>query len=116
MSRNRFAVVLVVTLSALLLLCGTVGAQSSKVKGNITNRAGNQMTLKTSDGTNVVVVLNDSTDVQQIEGVLKARKKDMAMAALIPGLACEVQGTYNAQKQLGADWVRFTGQAMEQGQ
>jgi OmpA-OmpF porin, OOP family len=116
-NRNRFvAIVLVVTLSTLLSLCGTVAAQSSKVKGNIISRAGNDMTMKTSDGTNVVVVLNDNTDVQQLEGVLKARKKDMAMAALIPGLACEVQGTYNAQNQLVADWVRFTGEALEQAQ
>ena len=117
MSRNRFAgVVLVLILSTLLLLCGTVAAQSTKVKGNIINRAGNHMTLKTADGTSVVVVLNDNTDVQQVEGVLKARKKDMAMAALIPGLACEVQGTNNAQNQLIADWVRFTGEALEQAQ
>jgi len=117
MSRNRLAaIVLVVTLSTLLLLCGTVAAQSSKVKGTIINRAGNHMTMKTSDGTNVVVMLNDNTDVQQVEGVLKARKKDMAMAALIPGLACEVQGTNNAQNQLIADWVRFTGEALEQAQ
>jgi len=116
MSRNRFAALVLVTLSNLMLLCGTVAAQSSKVKGNIINRAGNHMTMKTSDGTNVVVVLNDNTDVQQVEGVLKARKKDMAMAALIPGLNCEVQGTYNAQNQLVADWVRFTGEALEQAQ
>lgn len=117
MSRNRLAaIVSVVTLSTLLLLCGTAAAQSSKVKGNIISRAGNHMTIKTSDGTSVVVVLNDNTDVQQVEGVFKARKKDMAMAALIPGLDCEVQGTYNAQNQLVADWVRFSGEALEQAQ
>lgn len=117
MSRNRFAaIVSVVTLSTLMLLCGTAAAQSSKVKGNIISRAGNHMTIKTSDGTNVIIVLNDNTDVQQVEGVFKARKKDMAMAALIPGLDCEVQGTYNAQNQLVADWVRFSGEALEQAQ
>jgi len=117
MIRSRFAaIVLVATLSTMLLLCGTVAAQSSKVKGNIISRAGSHMTMKTSDGTNVVVVLNDNTDVQQVEGVFKARKKDMAMAALIPGLDCEVQGTYNAQNQLVAGWVRFSGEALEQAQ
>ena len=117
MSRNRFAaIVLTATLSILLLVCGTVDAQSLKVKGNIISRAGSHMTMKTSDGTNVVVVLNDNTDVQQVEGVFKARKKDMAMAALIPGLDCEVQGTYNAQNQLVAEWVRFSGEALEQAQ
>jgi outer membrane protein OmpA-like peptidoglycan-associated protein len=72
--------------------------------------------MKSSDGTNVVVLLNDSTDVQQLQGALKARKKEMSMAALIPGLACEVQGTYNAQNQLVATWVRFTGDDLEQAQ
>ena len=113
MSRNRFAAIFFV---ATLLLCGTVAAQSSKVKGNIISRAGNHMVMTTPDGTNVIIVLNDNTDVQQFEGVFKARKKDMAMAALIPGLNCEVQGTYNAQKQLVADWVRFTGESLEQAQ
>src|SRR3974377_423616 len=117
MIRSRFAaIVLVATLSTMLLLCGTVAAQSSKVKGNIISRAGSHMTMKTADGTNVVVVLNDNTDVQQVEGVFKARKKDLAMAALIPGLNCAVQGTYNAPTQLLADWVRFTGEALEQAQ
>ena len=34
--------------------------------------------------------------------MLKARKKDMSTAALIPGLAVKVEGTYNAQKELVA--------------
>jgi outer membrane protein OmpA-like peptidoglycan-associated protein len=91
-------------------------AQSVKVKGVIISRAGNDMTMKTADTPNLVVVLNDTTDVQQLEGVLKARKKDMSMAALIPGLACEVEGTYNAQNQLVATSVRFTGEDLEQAQ
>ena len=91
-------------------------AQSLKIQGNIISRAGNSMTVKTSDGNNVVVLLNDNTDVQQLEGALKARKKEMSMAALIPGLACQVQGTYNAQNQLVAQWVRFTGEDLQQAQ
>jgi len=96
---------------------GTVAfAQSLKVKGVIISRAGNTMTMKTADTPNLVVVLNDNTDVQQLQGAFKARKKEMSMAALIPGLACEVQGSYNAQNQLVADWVRFTGEDLEQAQ
>ncbi len=58
-----------------------------KVKGNIT------VARKHHDHDdfgwhNVVVVLNDNTDVQQVQGAFKARKKEMSMAALIPGLAC----------------------------
>jgi outer membrane protein OmpA-like peptidoglycan-associated protein len=98
------------------LFTTVASAQSVKVKGNITKRAGNTMTMNTMDGSKVVVVLTDNTDVQQVQGALKARKKEMSMAALIPGLACEVQGTYNDQNQLVAQWVRFTGDDLEQAQ
>ena len=103
------------TLLATVAVSTVAFAQSQKVKGVIISRAGNTMTMKTDTG-NVVVALNDGTDVQQLQGALKARKKEMSMAALIPGLACEVQGSYNAQNQLVAEWVRFTGEDLEQAQ
>jgi outer membrane protein OmpA-like peptidoglycan-associated protein len=110
----------VIGLSAILvvltLMASTAFAQNLKIQGAIISRAGNQMTMKTSDGNNVVVVLNDNTDVQQLEGAFKSRKKEMSMAALIPGLLCQVQGTYNAQNQLVAQWVRFTGEDLQQAQ
>src|SRR5215471_12406160 len=55
------ALVATVTLSTLAF------AQSLKVKGVIISRAGNTMTLKGDTG-NVVVMLNDGTDVQQLQG------------------------------------------------
>jgi outer membrane protein OmpA-like peptidoglycan-associated protein len=119
MSRSRFAgIALVVTLSlfTVALLGGVAAAQSQKIKGNIISRAGSTMTMTTMDGSKVVVLLSDNTDVQQVQGALKARKKEMSMAALIPGLACEVQGSYNGQNQLVADWVRFNGEDLEQAQ
>src|SRR5271169_5427489 len=119
MNRNRFPrIAFIATLSLVLIamLSTVVSAQAVKVKGNIISRAGNTMTVKTMDGTNVVVVLTDSTDVQQVQGAFKARKKEMSMAALIPGLACQVQGTYNAQNQLVAEWVRFTGEDLQEAQ
>jgi OmpA-OmpF porin, OOP family len=114
--QTKFASIAVLSLVVLALLSTVAVAQTTKVKGVIISRAGNTATMKSSDGTNVVVLLNDSTDVQQLQGALKARKKEMSMAALIPGLACEVQGTYNAQNQLVAQWVRFTGEDLEQAQ
>ena len=116
--KYRFNARRLITVAALFttVAVSTVAfAQSLKVKGVIISRAGNTMTLKGDTG-NVVVVLNDNTDVQQLQGALKARKKEMSMAALIPGLACEVQGSYNAQNQLVAQWVRFTGDDLEQAQ
>ena len=40
----------------------------------------------------------------------------MSMAALIPGLAVNVEGTYNAQNQLEAKSVSFKGNDLEQAQ
>jgi len=91
-------------------------AQSVKVEGLIKARSGNTMTLQTSDTPKLVVVLTDTTDVAQVQGVFKARRKNMSMAALIPGLAVQVEGTYNADNQLVANSVRFKGNDLEQAQ
>jgi outer membrane protein OmpA-like peptidoglycan-associated protein len=91
-------------------------AQSLKVQGQIKARAGNTMTLQTADTPSLVVLLNDMTQVAQVAGVFKARKKEMSMAALIPGLQVKVEGTYNAQNQLVASSVTFSGDDLEQAQ
>src|SRR6516165_10241072 len=73
---NATRLVAIAAFFATLAVSTVTLAQSLKVKGNIISRAGNTMTMKTTDGQNVVVVLNDSTDVQQLQGAFKARKKD----------------------------------------
>ena len=74
------------------------------------------MIVQTSDSPNVVVLLTDKTEVGQIQGLLKARRKEMSMAALIPGLIVQVAGTYNDQNQLVANSVKFKGNDLEQAQ
>ncbi|MGA7242904.1 MAG: OmpA family protein [Terracidiphilus sp.] len=74
------------------------------------------MILKTSDSPHLVVLLTDSTDVAQVQGVLKARKKEMSMAALIPGLPVKVEGTYNDKNELVAGKIRFKGNDLKQAQ
>ncbi len=109
--------VAVLSLIGLASLSTPVTAQTTKVEGLIQGRSGDTMILKTSDSSNLVaVLLTDSTDVAQVQGMLKARKKDMSMAALIPGLAVKVEGTYNAQKELVARTVRFKGNDLERAQ
>ena len=95
------------TFAAFCLLCGIATAQN--MQGVINGRSGSTMTLKTQGSGNVVVVLTPSTEVDEVQGLLKARKKEMAVTALIPGLPVQVQGTYNAQNQLVADVVKFKG-------
>jgi outer membrane protein OmpA-like peptidoglycan-associated protein len=49
-------------------------------------------------------------------GALKARKKEMSMAALIPGLPIKVDGVYDEKNQLIAHTIRFKGNDLEQAQ
>src|SRR5262250_311306 len=70
------------------------------------------MTVQTSSG-NVTVLLNNMTSVEDEQGIFHARKKQMGLTALVPGLAVQVKGTYNAQNQLVADTVKFNGKSLQ---
>jgi len=105
-----------VSIIGLTLLTATAFAQSVKVEGLIKGRSGPEMIVQTSDTPDLVILLTDSTDVGQVQGILKARKKEMSMAALIPGLKIKVEGAYNNQHQLVADKVRFKGNDLQRAQ
>ena len=91
----------------MIILAAT--AQGQTVKGVINGRSGATMTLQTVDTPKLVVLLTPTTAVAEVQGVLKGRKKEMAVTCLIPGLPVEVQGTTNDQGQLVADSVKFKG-------
>ncbi|MGC2110447.1 MAG: OmpA family protein [Candidatus Korobacteraceae bacterium] len=116
--RKAFALVRssILLLIVLSLFASVVFAQNMKVQGLIKSRSGATMTLQTADSPSLVVLLTDDTKVGQVQGVLKARRKQMSMAALIPGLAVQVEGTYNDQNQLVAKSVAFKGNDLEQAQ
>jgi len=82
----------VLAILALFFLMLKAHAQE-KVKGLITNRTGENLVLKTSDGDTVTVILNDRTKVQEPKGLIGVRKKSMSAAVLIPGLKVSVEGT-----------------------
>jgi outer membrane protein OmpA-like peptidoglycan-associated protein len=109
----KFACITAVSLIGLASLSTTVAAQSLKVEGLIKGRNGETMIVQTSESPSLVVLLTDSTEVGQVQGVLKARRKEMSMAALIPGLAVKVEGTYNSDNQLVAKSVSFKGNDLE---
>jgi OmpA-OmpF porin, OOP family len=116
MKRSRQAVVLSGLLAALLLLCHVGSAQTVKISGLITGRNAANMTVQTSTDPRVVVVLTDTTQVAQIQGVFKARRKQMSMTALIPGLQVQVEGSYNGQNELVASSVKFKGNDLDDAQ
>lgn len=98
-----------ILVTIMIVLAGNVEMQGQTVKGVINGRSGATMTLQTPDSPKLVVLLTPNTDVDEVQGVLKARKKQMAMTSLIPGLPVEVQGSTNEQGQLVADSVKFKG-------
>lgn len=119
MSRNRFlaiAFAVPMSVATFLFLSGVAAAQNVKVEGLINGRNGDTMTLQTSDSPKLVVELTDNTEVAQVQGVFKARRKEMSMAALTPGLKVKVEGAYNTQNELVATKVTFKGNDLEQAE
>jgi len=103
-------------LALVALTAGMASAQSAQLQGIIDGRKGETMMVKSSDGTTVPVVLTDNTQVEEVEGGLHMRKKEMGLTALVPGLAVQVKGSYNAQNQLVADGVKFKGSDLKTAQ
>jgi len=113
--KPRTLLTIFVLLMPVALSTSIVSAQS-KAEGVIKGRDGSKIILQTADSPKLIVLLTDTTDVAQVQGVLKARKKTMSMAALVPGLPIKVEGSYDAQNQLVAETVRFKGNDLEQAQ
>jgi outer membrane protein OmpA-like peptidoglycan-associated protein len=78
----------------------------------ITGRTGESVTIKTSDGSTVTIVLDDNTKVQQPKG-LGLRKKQMSATVLVPGLKISVDGVGDAQSRVVAKTVNFNSDDLE---
>jgi OmpA-OmpF porin, OOP family len=105
---NRKQFVTLVFISCLLASIWSFAASGDKrkVKGMITNRTADSITVKTEDGGSSTVVLDDSTKVQQPKG-LGIRKKQVSAAVLIPGLKVSVDGTIDDQGKIDAKTITF---------
>ena len=105
----RIAVIVTSFITIFAVIHAAAVAQSS-AQGVISGRSGATMTLQIGGGSPpIIVLLTDSTDVGEVEGILKARSKQMPMTSLIPGLPVQVDGIYNSLGQLVASKVRFKG-------
>ena len=106
----KIATPIVLLTAAFTLTSRPVVAQDSKIQGVIDGRSGPTMSLKTVNSPpDTTVLLTDTTDVGEVEGVFHGRTKQMPMTALIPGLPVQVSGSMNAQNQIVADSVKFKG-------
>lgn len=91
-------------------------AKTAKVEGLIIGRSGDEMIVQIGQGAELAFQLTDSTQVSQVGGVFKARRKEMSMAALIPGLKVKAEGTYTPDRLLIATKVTFSGDDLEQAE
>lgn len=96
----------------LALLSAYAQGDKVKVKGLITDRTGETIVLKTTDGT-TTVILDDDTKVQQPKGLIGARKKQMSAAVLIPGLKVSVDGTSQDATHVLAKSITFSGDDLQ---
>jgi OmpA-OmpF porin, OOP family len=90
----------------------TAVAQQATIQGMVIGRDGPEMAVKTPDSPRIVVVLSDSTKATEKGGFLGLNRKDLGIAALVPGLAVRVEGTYDANHKLTARKVVFSRTAM----
>jgi len=113
LKRMKFA--LGITLMA-LTLASLGAAQDQQIQGLITGRSGATMSVKTQDSETITVALTPDTQVQEVEGAFKLRKKELALTALIPGLPVQVKGSMNDKHQLVADTVKFKSSDLKAAQ
>jgi OOP family OmpA-OmpF porin len=102
--------------ATLVLLCMSFalayGGDETELKGLITERTGDSMTVRDAEGSSHVIVLTDDTKIQSPKG-LGLRHKEMSWTALIPGLKVSVKGADNTKGQFVASKVEFKKDSLE---
>jgi outer membrane protein OmpA-like peptidoglycan-associated protein len=97
---------------AMLTFSGAAAyAQQATVQGMIVGRDGPTMYVKVGD-TRQIVTLQDNTQATEKGGFLGLGHKDLGVAALVPGLAVKVDGSFDADHKLIAKKVEFTRGSM----
>lgn len=102
-----------ISLAMVALLGVSAAAQEANVEGMIIGRSGPTMYVKTGDSPRQIVVLSDSTKATEKGGVFGWSKKDLGVAALVPGLEVKIQGNYDSDHQLVAKKVEFSRSSLK---
>jgi outer membrane protein OmpA-like peptidoglycan-associated protein len=107
---------IVVSLMALVFLASLAAFGASgdkaKVKGMIIARAGETMTVKTSEG-NVTVVITDDTRTKDNVGLFGWGRKEMSNVVLIPGVKVSLDGVSDDQGRVAAKTITVDGDDLE---
>ena len=103
-------------LVALVVCCmawvSAYAKDETKVKGLVTGRTSDSMTVRVADGSTTTVLLTDDTKVLVPKG-LGLRHTKVSWTELIPGLKVEVKGTANPQGQIVASEINFNKQDLQ---
>src|SRR5271167_2799311 len=99
-----------------VIFSSLVVAENVKVEGIIAGRSGDEVIVRFGSGAELAFMLTDNTQVSQVGGLFNARRKQMAMAALIPGLKVKAEGVYNEHRQVLATSIKFKGDDLEDAQ
>ena len=95
---------------------GVSNGEKVKINGLITGRNADTLTVRTLESGNLVVVLTDDTKVEQPKGLLKIRKTEMGVTALMPGLKIQVDGVGDAQSRVVANTIKFSKDDLRQAE
>jgi hypothetical protein len=69
-------------------------AQERQIAGLIVARNGDTTTVKTPDSETLDVALTDDTRVEEVQGLLKLRRKHLGVVALVPGLLVQLTSSH----------------------
>lgn len=103
--RGYAATILTLCFLAVGSAFGVASGEKVKSKGVITNRAGDVLTVKTSDGPYILVVTSDSK-IQHPVG-LGARHKQVGPEVLIPGLKLKFEGVVDDQSRVVVKQIEY---------
>jgi outer membrane protein OmpA-like peptidoglycan-associated protein len=110
LQKTAFSLVLV---GVMLVLVAVLAAETVKVEGYIVGRSGDEIIVKFGSGAELAFQLTALTKVSDIGELHSPSRKNMAMAALIPGLKVKVEGVYNESRQVLAKSIKFKGGDLE---
>ncbi len=110
--RTRRLILAALVVSCCMAWVSAYAADETQVKGLITGRTSDVMTVRVADGTTTTVMLTDDTKVQVPKG-LGFRHTQVSWTELIPGLRVQVKGTTNPQGQLVAKQIDFSKQDLQ---
>ena len=86
----------------------TARAQEATIQGLVIGRDGESLAVRTADSARLTVLLSEGTKATEKGGFLGMDRKQLGVAALVPGLSVKVEGSYNPDHQLLAKKIVFT--------